>query len=287
MDRKLDLDNAFSDLFTRRKLTVLLLSWLIGIVALLSYRTISARDMGVLCPKPVDLSVLDRNETGPFVSWRPGALVEARPQYHVRFDNLRAENGRLGFFRTATNKTAWIDNLHATLSLPDASACGHGIRLETFSDLFAPRRQEPFHHGQIGVLNDLQNSASDGSVGIDMTNTTLVQIRNMVWEIRRADQTILTVQCRRACLRPDTSYVLLQGHATVTTPGATLEGNCIKMNVRDNCFVVDGRYLLTRSGHRQNGIGGCFDTTLNPCQFASSDGKERNEWMHGYPLAVF
>jgi hypothetical protein len=59
------------------------------------------------------------------------------------------------------------------------------------------------------------------------------------------------------------------------------------MNVRDNCFVVDGRYLLTQDGHRQNGTGGCFDTELKPYQVASSDGKEREEWIHGYSLGVF
>lgn len=284
MDWKHNLDNAFSDLFTRRKLAVLLLSWLACIVAMLSYRTVFPAAASVPRPGPVDLSILDGNETGAFVSWRKGGQVESRPECKVEFDNLRAENGRLGFFRTASNKTASIDNLRVTFMQPDASDDERGIRLEDFRDLFAPRREEL---GQIRVLGDLRGEAMDWSISVDMTNTTLVQVRHMVWEVRRRDRTVLKIQCRRACLRGDAPYVLLQGHAIVTTPTATLEGNCIKMNVRDNCFVVDGRYLLTRDGRRQDGIGGCFDTELRPYQVASSDGKGQEEWMHGYSLDVF
>lgn len=287
MHGKLDLDNAFSELFTRRKLILVLLFWLIGIVALLSYRTLLAGDVGVPCPDAADLSALDRNETGPFVSWRPGTLAGAEPGCTVRFDNLRAENGRLGFFRTASNKTASIDNLHVTFRRPDSLDSGREVRLADFCDLFAPRRDELGPAGRIGVLSDLAGGTPDCSLGLDMTNTTLVQIRDMTWEIRCQDRPILKIRCRRACLQGDSPFVLLQGHAVVTTPTTTLEGNCIKMNVRDNCFVVDGRYLLTRDGRRQDGIGGSFDTRLQPRQFASSDGKERNEWMHAYPLESY
>ena len=194
------------------------------------------------------------------------------------------------FFRTASNKTASIDNLRVTFRQPGAPRPldqQPNIRLGDFCDLFAPRRDDTSRTSRIGVFTDLQSETVDCSVAIDMTNTTQVQIRNMVWEIRCGDQTALKVQCRRACLRPDTPYVLLQGHATVTTQTTLLEGNCIKMNVRDNCFVVDGRYLLTQNGCRQAGIGGCFDTELKPYQVASSDGREQEEWMHGSPLGVF
>ncbi|MBN1361931.1 MAG: hypothetical protein JW993_15145 [Sedimentisphaerales bacterium] len=221
------------------------------------------------------------------MSWRRGVLVEPQREYKVQFDNLRAENGRLGFFRTASNKIASIDNLHVTFGRMDGFSRDPGVRLEDFCELFAPRRVDASQANPIRVLGDLQGDALDCSVSIDMTNTTLVQIRNLAWEVRDEDGTILKVQCHRACLQADAPYVLLQGHATVTTPTATLEGNCIKMNVRDNCFVVDGRYLLTRDGCRHNGIGGCFDTQLKPCQLASSDGKERNEWTHALPLGFF
>jgi hypothetical protein len=234
--------------------------------------------------------VLEGNETGPFVSWRKGVLVEAGPERKVTFDNLRAENGRLGFFRTASSKTASIDNLQITFTQPatlDPSDQAASVRLGDFCDLFAPRRDDVSRATRLGVFAELQGETADCSLALDMTNTTQVQVRNMVWEIRCGDRTALKVQCRRAWLRGDVSYVLLQGHATVRTPTATLEGNCIKMNVQDNCFVVDGRYLLTRNGQRQAGIGGSFDTALRPYQVVSSDGKEQREWTPEHQLGVF
>ncbi len=290
MDWKHDLDNAFSDLFGRRKLLLLLMSWLACLLALIAYRTIAGSPADFPIFVPIDLSVLDRNETGPLVAWRKGRPAESQSDYNVEFDTLRAENGRLGFFRTASSKTASIDNLHVTLQQPGTlnppEHC-QDVRLIDFCNLFAPRRDEISRASRLGVFTDLQGEATDWTIAIDMTNTTEVHVRNMVWEIRSGDRTALKIQCRRACLRGDMPYVLLQGHATVTTPTTTLEGNCIKMNVRDNCFVVDGRYLLTRDGRRQAGIAGCFDTELKPYQLVSSDGKEQEEWTHEYPLGVF
>jgi hypothetical protein len=292
MDWKIDLDNAFSDLLTRRKLALLLLCWLTGILAFFYYRAWFPCEACLAGPAPMDLSVLESNETGPFASLYTTGPAESESGYLVEFDNLWAENGRLGLFRTASNKTACIDNLRVTFCQNDTLGARPEIDLDAFYDLFAPPEDGLSRDGRIGVLTDLQGQDLQDrvlgcSASVDMTKTTLVQIRRMNWEVRCADRTILKVECRRACLEGDTSYVLLQGHATVTTPTATLEGNCIKMNVRDNCFVVDGRYLLTRDGRRVSGVGGCFDTELKPYQIASSDGKERNEWTHEYLFAAF
>lgn len=287
MDWKLDLDNAFSDLFARRRLALLGLFWLIAIAAVLSYRAISPDALGVARSAPIVLPLLDENETGPFASWRDGVLIESQSSCKVEFDNLRAENGRLGLFRTASNKTACIDNLRVTCRQPSARESGVGVRLGDFCDLFAPRREEISKTSRIGVLSDPHDPMQHYSIGIDLTNTTMVQIRNMVWQVRRGDRAVMEIQCRRACLQGETPYVLLQGHAIVRTPTATLEGNCIKMNVRDNCFVVDGHYLLTQHGRRRSGVGGCFDTELKPYQVASMDGSKQDEWMHALPLGYF
>lgn len=284
MDWKAYFDSAFSDLFARRRLAVLVLCWLTGLLALFCYRALFAAEICLAAPPPPDFSVLEANETGPFVSWRRSALIEPQGDYKVEFDNLRAENGQIGFFGAASNETVSIDNLRVTFRRPESFDPWSDIRLEAFCDLFAPRRDELSGAGHIGVLSDLQGQALDYSVSVDTTNTTLVEIRNLNWEIRSADRTILKVQCRRAFLQDDAPYVLLQGYATVTTPTARLEANCIKMNARDNCFVVDGPYLLTRHGRTDYGLAGCFDIALRPYQIVSSDGQERHEWALRYPL---
>ena len=286
MDPKLCLDNTFVDLFTRRKLTVLVLSWIACIALLLSYRVIFPDESLVTCPNPIELPLIDKNETGPFAAWRQDALIESQAECRVEFDNLRAENGRIGLFRTASSKTASIDNLRVTFRQANDREYGECVRLGDFCDLFAPRREELTKASRIGVLTRFGDSESDCTIPIDLTNTTLVQIRNMAWEIRCDGQSVMTVECRRASLQGESPYVLLQGHAVIRTPTGLLEGNCIKMNVRDNCFVVDGHYLLTRNGHRRSGVGGCFDTELRPYQVASLAEREPDAWTHTNQLGL-
>ena len=233
---------------------------------------------------PIELPLFDKNEMGPFATWRQNALIESQAECKVEFDNLRAENSQIGLFRTASSKTALIDNLRVTCRQVSNSESGTCIRLGDFCDLFAPRREELTKASRIGVLSNFQDNESDSTIPIDLTNTTLVQIRNMAWEIRCDGQTVMTVECRRACLQGESPYVLLQGHATIRTPSGLLESNCIKMNVRDNCFIVDGHYLLTRNGYRRSGVGGCFDTELKPFQVVSATQGETDVWTHAYRL---
>jgi hypothetical protein len=55
------------------------------------------------------------NETGPFLIRRLEANAGYRPDFYVRWKNLRADNGRLGLFNTPLHKTVVIDDLEARL----------------------------------------------------------------------------------------------------------------------------------------------------------------------------
>jgi hypothetical protein len=81
--------------------------------------------------------------------------------------------------------------------------------------------------------------------------------------------------------------VVLRGHATVTTPEATLRSNHIKMDVRDECFVVDGRYVLTRERRTHKGSGARFDKTLRPLRVERLDAREDEKWANGLQLGAF
>ncbi|UCD50873.1 MAG: hypothetical protein JSW27_25530 [Phycisphaerales bacterium] len=283
MDWKAGLDNAFSDVLSRRNLLLLVLFWAAGLFLLVSYGTCLGRLHEGGVRTTVVQPTAGENETGAFSTWCPEATGLSRSSYRVAFDNLAAQDRSLGVFRTASHKQVHIENLHVTFHTAATATpqAGIGFRLRDFCDLFTPRSAAGTGTSQLAVFDELVGSDADWSVRIDLSNATEVRIRDLDWRVCRAGVTVLRVQCRLASLRGDGSRVVLRGHATVTTPGAVLESNCIEMDVRDERFVVNGRYLLTRGGRREGGDRGQFDVTLRMLGVESSDTGEYEAWADG------
>ena len=286
MDWKADFDNVFSDVLRKRNLLRLMLLWLGGILLCVAY--------GTLCGPPgrcepytaLPVVTLQENETGAVVAQRQAVQAESQISYRVMFDNLCAENSTAGVFKTASGKHIRIDNLQVAFDgLPSDSS--DGVRLRDFYDLFSPRRHGHLEASQLGILNEFGAEAADWSVRLDLANAMEVQIRSLDWRVGDGAAPSLRVQCRHARLRGDTPYITLRGHAIVQTHGATLESNHIEMNVRDECLVVRGRYLLTRGGRREAGFGACFDRALRPVDAQLSNTGENRRWANGLPHGAF
>lgn len=281
MDWKAGLDIAFSDVLRKRNLLLLVLFWSASLLLVLTYGTISGRLWARhVCPAGAT-PMVNKNETGAFGAWR-----EAGPEgsYKVEFGNLRAENGAVGIFRTASHKLVLIENLDVTFR---SSAPGQDGRLQDFCDLFAPRRDVVSGAQPLGILDEVESQTAAWSIPVDLANATEVRVRDLDWTVCCADRTVLRVSCKYAQLKADASHVVLRGHATVTTPEATLRSNHIKMDVRDECFVVDGRYVLTRDRRTHKGSGARFDKTLRPLRVERLDAREDEKWANGLQLGAF
>lgn len=281
MDGKAGLDIAFSDVLRRRNLLFLVLFWGASLLLVLTYGTISGRLRAHdVCPAGATPAV-NMNETGAFGAWR-----QAGPEgwYKVVFGNLRAENGGVGIFRTASHKLVHIENLDVTFR---PAAPDQGVRLQDFCDLFAPRREGISGAKPLGILDEVESETADWSIPVDLANATEVRVRDLDWKVCCDDRTILRVSCKYAQLQADASQVILRGHATVTTPEATLRSNHIKMDVRDECFVVDGRYVLRRGRRTRKGSGARFDRTLRPLGVDRLDAREDETWANGLQLGSF
>jgi len=288
MDWKACLDNAFSDVLRRRNLLLLALFWGAGLFLLASYGTFLGRLGGTELHTTVVRPTAGENETGTFSTWRPEATDLARPSYRIVFDNLAARDRSLGVFRTASHKEVHIENLHVTFQAPTTPPrAGVGVRLGDFCDLFTPRSAAGTGASQLAVFDELVASDADWSVGVDLSNATEVRITNLDWRVCRAGVTVLRVQCRLASLQAGTARVILRGRATVATPEAVLESNCIEIDGRDERFVVDGRYLLTRGARQERGNRGKFDATLKTLEVESSDVGENEAWADGSQHGCF
>jgi len=290
MDWKAGFDNAFSDVFRGRNLLLLVVSWLGSILLFAAYGTLCGPLARCEPCTAIAATTLQENETGAVVAHRQAAQTESQISYRVMFDNLCAENSVAGVFRTASGKHVRIDNLQVAFYRPgpplspDSSDC---VRLRDFYDLFSPRRHGRLEACRLGILDEFGADAADWSARLDLANATEVQIRSLDWRVGDGAATSLRVQCRHARLRGDTPYITLRGHVIVQTHGATLESNHIEMSVRDECFVVRGRYLLTRRGRREAGFGACFDRALKPVDAQPSNTGEDERWANGLPHGAF
>ena len=284
MDGRIGLDNAFSDVLCKRNLLLLALFWSGSLILFLAYGTVSGRFQGGDVHAATAHPVVAENETGSFSAWRHDGAGQSQASYRVVFDNLSATNRALGVFRTASHKRVQIDNLHVAFIVehPTTPAeAGQNVKLRAFCDLFAPQTGRRSGERGLGVFDEFGADESDWSVAVDLSNAAEVRIKNLDWSVCVAEATTLRVQSRYACLRSDATRVTLRGHVTVTTPEAVLESNCIEMDVQEECFVVDGRYLLTRGGRRQKGQRGRFDAALRAVSTESLGTRENEAWADG------
>jgi hypothetical protein len=209
-----------------------------------------------------ELPVVGANASGAVVVSRRYAEA-GRPAYNLTCDDLRTENGRLGLFRTASHRVVHITNLCVTFSeAPMGQAChdSGAVALGDFFSLFAPQRGSGVCG--LGLFHDLQGPEQGFSIAPESADTTEVRIQGLQWEIRRNGRTVFQACCRRAGLESGSFAVVLRGHAKVTADGATLESNCLTLDMQNSRIVADGPYILTRNGTRECGAGSCFDTEL-------------------------
>ncbi len=286
MDWKSTLESIFSDGRRKRKLLGLLLFWLIGLLSFAIYGAWSGRLTGETDSRTDDWSAFERNETGALTAWRRSPSLQAAPTCKIVFDNLRAENGSLGVFKTASLKVVYIDDLRATF-LAEGPNGGASAAIRDFSDLFAPRHNADPNANPLGFFHETEGMNADWSVPLDMANTTEVRIRRLDWKVLGDDTTLFQVRCQHATLRSDSPRIVLRGHVAVTTPGGVLESNCIEMDTRDESIIVPGRYSLNRDGTVRTGCGERFSRSLEPMDghFAEMEGE--HGWTNGFVLGSY
>jgi hypothetical protein len=156
-----------------------------------------------------------------------------------------------------------------------------------FRDLFSPRCQGGLAAHRLGILDEFQAEGADWSTCLDLANAMEVQIRNLQWRIGDASAPTLEVRSRHAQLREATPYLSLRGRVIVQTGDATLEGNHIEMNLREEYFLARGRYRLTGPARSETGFGARFDQALRPMEVELADLGENGQWANGLPHGSF
>ncbi len=276
MEWKIDRDTTFSDLLTPRKLLTLLAFWLAGILILATYGTVSACLRASDGPLSVAVPAVSGNETGPFSVRRGNPETTHRPAYRVRFDNLQAEPDDLGSSAAACQTIVYIDNLDIAFLQPSPAVppvAGRSL-LADFRDLFAPSRDSSSPGAAPGLFEDLLGETEGWTVSVDLTNSAEVWIRAMDWRVFRSENIIFHVRCASVQLSAGTPDFTLRGDVTIWANGTILESDCVRMDSRNDCIIVDGPYRLTCEDDTRTGVAACFSPELTLMETPAPCGQE-------------
>jgi hypothetical protein len=263
--------------------SILLVSWTLPVLILIVARSnkisISYPDIASLRP---DLTQ-HKNQIGAFnyLIWDSNANY--RPVFSVHFDNLSAENNKLGVFNTALHKVVKIQDLELKLyrynsgkatatSKPDISTVSDCINndlesITTDANTIVER-----------IIHRLTDPAYGWRANIDIGNVSEVRVNNLDYQVFHDGELFFATQSRRAIVSYGQSDVLLHGRAKITiADGSTLESNYIKWDVKKQHFSVKGAYVLNRGGTITTGKDICFDAQLKSVegQYTKSKGKEQ------------
>lgn len=222
-----------------------------------------------------------RNQLGTvsYIRWDP--KENHRPVYFMCFKNLRAENNKLGIFKTALHKVVKIRDLTlefyqyssgkaTATTTPDIYPVSEG----TVADAKAFIRQ---------IMHKLINPVDGWRVNnIDFGNVSEVRINNFDYKVLYDDELFFAIESKRATASYKHSGVVLRGHVTIkTADGSTLESNYVKWDIQKQRFSINGIYALNRNGVKTTGRDICVDAKLKSvkAQHAKFNQKEEQECL--------
>jgi hypothetical protein len=207
-----------------------------------------------------------------------------RPIYAVSLGSLRAENNKLGIFKTGLHKVAKIQDLELAFyrypsskiisnTKPDNKSSITTIATDRSGSYVAAAADESADAFPAPIkfadgIRKLISQRDGWRINIDLSNTSEVCVANFDYKVFYDGALFLNVRSKRATTSnkcPD--EVILHGHVVVkAADGSVLESNCVIWDIAKQQFAVDGTYFLTRNGKKIRGKDICVDDKLNIVQ---------------------
>lgn len=260
------------------KWSALSIAWTVS--ALILIIVAGNNDLGTLYPDVAQSPWPDlrppKNQIGAFNYLRSDPKENYRPICSVRFENLCAENNKLGLFSTALHKVVKIRDLELKVYRYSSDK----VTASTTPDIFpVPDDITTDTRALVKrITRSLTTSADGWRVDIDLGNVSEVRVDNLDYRVFHDDDLFFAAQSKRAIVSYGQSDVVLHGHAKITiADSSTLESNYIKWDVKKQHFSVDGVYVLNRGGVITTGKGLCVDAQLKSVkgQYAKFERKEQ------------
>jgi hypothetical protein len=257
----------------RRKVVLVLACWLIeGIVWISIYGGSGSMTVPRSMERGPQPPVPAARETGAFSVRRFDPAAGHRPVFSVSWKNLRAENGRVGVFRTALSRTLAVDGLRIRsyqYSRVAEGGQGRSPLIQTIACLDDRLKQ------------DFAGMKIEGPLA-DLGRATRVTVKDLDYSVLRDGQPSLDIQCRSAIVSSPGLEIVLRGGVTIKAGGVTLASNCALWDAQTNQFRIPGAYTLNDNGIVVSGRGIRCDEHLSPIVAAETyDTKGAGTWVEG------
>jgi len=222
-----------------------------------------------------------------------------RAVYSVHFKNLRAENNRLGIFKSAIHKIVKIQDLDIEFKRYSFSEDTAATELKGSKSSIATAEPHGDLHLADGrdacifpeeatsneisrVITEIASLKNRWHIDIELGNVSEVLVNNFDYKVLYDGELFFGIHSKTATASGKQRGLLLRGHATVkAADGSILESNCIKWDTKKGYFVTDGIYVLSHNGTKTTGKNACFDIQLNNIEArqAAFNQKEDGKWV--------
>lgn len=222
------------------------------------------------------------NGTGAFSARRLDPDAGYQPAFSLGWKNMRADNGRLGIFKTPLHKTIKIDGLQVrfyqyvqgaaegavSASLPAVSNTSgpqdsdvnseKSVVSATFIEVFDTLRHE------FRQKTKTRGTMMSGPLPMDISNVSKVVINGLDCRLVCRDQLKMSIECRNAVASASESEIVLRGAVILRAGGRRLMSNHVLWDMEKSLFSVPGTYVLDRDGVPVRGSGIRCDLHLEP-----------------------
>jgi hypothetical protein len=207
-------------------------------------------------------------------------LNKIQPILTLNSEWVQVDNGNLGILKTGLHKIVTIKNLNMECSphFPDCPL--DSSRQKTDGPLELSRITS-----DLPPLNDLPaflNSRISQNFGrdiilsdlFDFSNADEFRILGFKYTIRNGDKIPFFIHSKLALMKftPSGFEIYLKGHVTITHDnGDRLESNVVQWDIKRQCFIIEGNYILSRNGIPIQGKAACVDWQFNPISRSDAD----------------
>lgn len=161
--------------------------------------------------------------------------------YTVKFDRLRTENNKLGFFRSGAHKILLIEGLEICQT--------YHAEPVTQNKAASSQKLEDVQESQTSVKSILKKIR----LNVDISNVSELFVRGFKFENKYEDETLL-VKSSKAITKLGNRNLVLGGRIEIETPEVGIvQCGRAEWDVENKCIQVVGRYVAEKNGEKFTG----------------------------------
>ena len=203
--------------------------------------------------------------------------------FSLAFDSLTTKNGSLGLFKTALQRTVFIEGLRVWIY--DKIPPDLDKDLLTDSSFSVSKVADYISLQFADYLSNSSKGQDDYNLdlGVDFRNISKLFVMDFQFDHFLSGTPDLSVQSKTAQTVPEQSGLLLRGHVIIDTHnGKKLQCNRVVWDMTDETFTAKGRFALDYNGKTRTGENIRLDRNLNEITVSQKTSMDKKEMQRCY-----